>query len=370
MLEYLAPKRSPASHAVPNGALIATLLLQFRQFAAEYYQKNGKPTTELGAYDLVIKSVSRLYGTSSVADFGPLALKAVRQAWLDAGLSRSTINRNQRRLVRIFRWGVEEEMVDPAIWQALSAVQTLKKGRTTAAEPQPVPPVELDRVHATMEHLSPVLCAMIRLQLLTGMRPGEVCALRPIDIDRSNDVWVYRPLGHKTEHHNRSRTIYIGPQAQAVLTPFLFRDPTSHCFSAAESKEWYRQQASEQRKTPDSCGNVRGRRSGGFAKRKSTSRNPRAYFDSGSYGKGVADGCQKAWPAPDAIKGDADAVKAWHKRHRWSPNQLRHTRATEVRKKYGLEAAQVILGHASADVTQIYAERDADKARQVSLEIG
>ncbi len=56
------------------------------------------------------------------------------------------------------------------------------------------------------------------------MRPGEVCALRPVDIDRSGDVWEYKPLGHKTEHHDRSRMIYIGPQAQAVLTPFLFRD--------------------------------------------------------------------------------------------------------------------------------------------------
>ena len=42
----------------------------------------------------------------------------------------------------------------------------------------------------------------------------------------------------------------------------------------------------------------------------------------------------------------------------WAPNRLRHTRATEVRKQFGLEAAQVILGHAKADVTQVYAERD------------
>ena len=35
----------------------------------------------------------------------------------------------------------------------------------------------------------------------------------------------------------------------------------------------------------------------------------------------------------------------------WHPNQLRHTRATEVRKQFGLEAAQVVLGHAKADVT-------------------
>ncbi len=31
--------------------------------------------------------------------------------------------------------------------------------------------------------------------------------------------------------------------------------------------------------------------------------------------------------------------------------------ATEVRARFGLEAAQVLLGHTRADVTQTYAER-------------
>jgi integrase len=70
------------------------------------------------------------------------------------------------------------------------------------------------------------------------------------------------------------------------------------------------------------------------------------------------------------LKDDAEATRKWHNDHRWSPNQIRHTRGTEIRKLYGLEAAQVILGHASADVTQIYAERDADKARDIVRQIG
>jgi site-specific recombinase XerC len=41
------------------------------------------------------------------------------------------------------------------------------------------------------------------------------------------------------------------------------------------------------------------------------------------------------------------------------PNQLRHAHATEVRKRFGLEAAQVALGHETADLTQVYAERDS-----------
>jgi len=56
--------------------------------------------------------------------------------------------------------------------------------------------------------------------------------------------------------------------------------------------------------------------------------------------------------------------------NRWHPNQLRHAKATAVRKQFGLEAAQVILGHAAANVTQVYAERDFELARDVAKKIG
>ncbi|MBA3485154.1 MAG: tyrosine-type recombinase/integrase, partial [Pirellulales bacterium] len=58
------------------------------------------------------------------------------------------------------------------------------------------------------------------------------------------------------------------------------------------------------------------------------------------------------------------------KAHRWAPNQLRHSFATRVRKAFGLEAAQVALGHSSAAVTQVYAERDMAKGVQVAKAIG
>jgi site-specific recombinase XerC len=54
----------------------------------------------------------------------------------------------------------------------------------------------------------------------------------------------------------------------------------------------------------------------------------------------------------------------------WSPNQLRHSAATEIRRRFGLEAAQVALGHSKADVTQVYAERDMTKAAAVMREVG
>ena len=65
------------------------------------------------------------------------------------------------------------------------------------------------------------MARMVRLHLLTGMRPGEVCSMRLCDIDRSGDVWKYSPEGHKTEHHGRSRVILLGRKAQRILQPLL-----------------------------------------------------------------------------------------------------------------------------------------------------
>lgn len=63
-------------------------------------------------------------------------------------------------------------------------------------------------------------------------------------------------------------------------------------------------------------------------------------------------------------------VAAWRKAHHWHPNQLRHTYATKIRKEFGLEAAQVLLGHSRADVTQIYAERNQALAVGIAAKIG
>ncbi len=56
---------------------------------------------------------------------------------------------------------------------------------------------------------------------------------------------------------------------------------------------------------------------------------------------------------------------------RWHPHQLRHNYATDVRRRYGLEAAQILLGHSSALVTEaVYAERDLTKTMTIVRQIG
>ncbi len=49
---------------------------------------------------------------------------------------------------------------------------------------------------------------------------------------------------------------------------------------------------------------------------------------------------------------------------------MRHSAATAIRARFGLEAAQVVLGHAKADTTEIYAEKDAGLAMRIAAEAG
>src|SRR5207248_4732637 len=88
----------------------------------------------------------------------------------------------------------------------------------------------------------------------SGMRPGEVRRLRLAEVDRSGDVWVYRPADHKTRHKGKSRAVYFGPRAKAVLAAFVERrgnvDPDEPLFSPrAEREERYRAMRAA-RKTP------------------------------------------------------------------------------------------------------------------------
>jgi integrase len=81
-------------------------------------------------------------------------------------------------------------------------------------------------------------------------------------------------------------------------------------------------------------------------------RKPGEGYTTGSYNYAVRRACQKA------------GVPAWH------VHQLRHTKATEIRREAGLDAARAVLGHRSPQVTEVYAELDTSRAAEVMERLG
>ena len=345
--EWLARGRPTTGTTAQTEITVNEVMVAYWRHARVHYVKGGRPTTQQGLIRLALKPVKALYGKRPAVEFGPLSFKAVRQTFVDAGMTRKTVNGFVDSIRLMFKWAASEELIPESVHRALTTVAGLRQGKTEAPDRPPVQPVPDSDVEATLPHVPPIVADMVRLQRLTGMRPTEVCTIRPGDIDRSRDVWRYAPESHKTEHHGRSRTIFLGPKAQTIVTPYLNRPANAHCFDPRESEAVRLAERSRRRRTPLSCGNRPGTNDTGRRRAKMTGR-----YDKNSYRRAVQRGCLKA-NIP-----------------MWSPNQLRHAAATDIRRTYGLEAAQVSLGHSTADVTQVYAERDAAKAEQVARELG
>ncbi|HJN09844.1 MAG: site-specific integrase [Pirellulaceae bacterium] len=402
---YLGPHNSPQSHhryarliaewsaAAPKlreleqtSALdrltVAELTISYVEFANGYYvNPDGTPSTELGCMIDAMRPLGQLYGISLVRDFGPLALKAVREHYVTLGWSRSYINHAVSRIRRVFKWGVSNELVAPSVLQGLQTVDGLRKGRTQARESVPVAPVPPCSVDAVLSHVSRQVAAMIRLQLFTGCRPGEVVIMRACDLDMSDDIWVYSPDRHKTAWRGTNRQIYLGPKSQSIVRDFLTTCIDDYLFRPCDAVAEQRRRNSDSRKTPLNCGN----RPGTNRQRKPRTL-PGQQYSTVTYNRAIVRGCDIAFPPPEPLaRQEGETLKAWmnrltaeqqsdltawQKARRWSPNQLRHSMATEIRKQFGVEAAQVVLGHARADVTQVYAERNHQLAIEVMRKCG
>jgi integrase len=174
---------------------VSELILAYMRHADKHYRKpDGKPTRQTELVRLTMKPLKALYGRTLAAEFGPLALKAVRQRMIDQRtLCRMTINENVSKIKRMFAWAVENELVPPLVFHGLQAVKGLQAGRTEAKDHPPVRPVPQRFIDAVLAFCPPHVQSMIQLQLVSGMRPGEVCIMRPIDLDTSGRIWVYRP---------------------------------------------------------------------------------------------------------------------------------------------------------------------------------
>jgi integrase len=297
---------------------VAEPSLAYLHHCVAYYQKGGEPTSEVANVRRALAFLRDLYATTEARDFGPLALKAVRERIVGSGVSRRTANAYTHRVKAAFRWGVENELVPAAVWEALRAVKGLRKGRTVAPDHPRVKPATPSQIEAALRGAGEPVCTMILVQRLSGLRPGEVVQLCREDLDCESEPWEYRPAHHKTEHHDddgeeRTRLAFLGPQARALLAPLLARYPEGLLF-----------------------------------------RNPwtGGAYTTQLYTKWIQAACKAVGAEP------------------FTANQLRHTAATEIRRHAGIEGAQVILGHENLSTTEIYAEKDREMARGIMEKAG
>lgn len=389
-------RRAAPQAADSPGPTVLDLVRRYWAWAKTYYRPN-----EYGTLRVALRVLRRLYGSTPAAEFGPTTLRALREAMLQPGAaggggrprpawSRGYANHQVRRIVQMFRWAASRELVPAEVHAALKTVEPLKRGRCAAREGRRVGPARREIIDGALPRMNRQIRALVELQLLTGARPGELLGLRAADL-RTNGpsgVWTLALAEHKTALRGRERNIYFGPTAQRVLAPFLAgRPPMAFLFSPAEAERERRAALSAARATPLSCGNRPGTNRVERPKRAAGAR-----YTTASYYVAVTRACDEAFPPPERLRpavlpggarerleefearlsaGDRRELAEWRRAHRFHPHQLRHNAATEIRRQFGLEAAQVMLGHSSAVVTEaVYAERDASKAAEIARKIG
>jgi integrase len=240
---------------------------------------------------------------------------------------------------------VAKEMVPETIYRALSTVSGLQRGRTKARETNPIRPVSLHLVEETLPHLPPTIADLLRLQLRTGARSGELCVMRSCDIDMLGPVWLYRPNHHKTAHRGQGRVIPLGPTSQEIVKRYLKTNLEAFLFSPRDSMAALRMERRATRKTRVQPSQVN-------RKKSRPKREPGERYSSSAIAKAIAKACEK------------------HMLDHWHPHQLRHTKATEIRREFGLDHARAMLGQHSAQVAELYAELDLGKAVEVAQKLG
>lgn len=306
-----------------------------------------RPAGQHARYAVALRVLVRVCGQVPAAEFDDVRLEAVRLAmltgsWLTetdraklkgrlrhAGWCRTNAARHVARIKTVWRWAERRKLVPPGSWGNLRALLPLSgnlPGVRESPRRRATSRADLDAVlpHVQRNRRHRPAAAMLELQHITGMRSGEVCVMRPCDIDRETGptfdgvkVWLYRPHAHKTAHLGHTRIIALGPAAQAILAPWLLSCPADDAYL--------------------------------FRPRTS------ARYSVVSYAKCIAHACERA------------GVKIW-------AYGGRRATADRVRRAAGLETARAVLGHATTAETEGYCnigdELDIEAAARVAARLG
>ena len=319
-----------ASKPKLSGASLAELCAQYLVFAAGYYGESLR--SEFGNLMCAIKLLrTHVDDTIPVTTFSAVNIEELQSSLVKAGLSRSYINQTISKIKRIFKWGFTKKIVPLEAYHSVTAAAPLRKGRTKAPEKKKKKPIRKRQFDLVLAEVPKHIRDMMLIQRYTGVRSGSLVRAKAKQFreSRKHKMTIWKPR-LKTEWKDVELIIPIGPRCLEILKPYLeSAKPDDYLFSPKAS-------------------------------RKNPRYNDR--YSSGSF-------CHAIHRAIDKI--NKRLIASGGKRiAKWSPHAIRHLKGRRTREKYGIEAAQAILGHESIEATEIYSTRRQELARRVAKETG
>jgi integrase len=331
-LRIIARAEANGGEVVPDAGgdvTVSEVLARYLVYANERYDPAGR---EPENYALSFRALRQLYGSSLATDFDAAALEVVQLAmasgsWMNEeerkaltdrkkplGWCRNVVNQRVNRIRTCWRWAERQKLVPKGSHQHLCTLPGLPKNSRRVRHTAPRKPASREDVEAVAAKAHPRIAAMLRLEYLSGMRPGELRTMKMSELDRSNpDVWVYTPGRYKTQRLDNApeRRVYLGKESQAILQPWL-REDDGYLFQPR----------------PGKC-----------------------YSDYGM-SQAVSRACRRA------------GIKLVF-------YQTRHGCKQRVTREEGLDAARAMLGHLSLGTTNSYAAgQDEQLAIEVARKLG
>ena len=316
-----ASKRKPTTTVEQK--TVESICAAYCEHAQTYYRRaDGEQTSEVHLARLALRVLRDIYGSQSPAALTHADMLHVREVMASDGtLSRTTVNAYMARMRRMWTWALDAAMISATVKAELTQVQPLKPNRTQLREPVPVMPVSDADIEKTKAAMPENVADMVAVHRLTGMRPEEVCAMRWQFIDTTATPWVYRPPFHKTQWRGMIRAVLIGLRARKILKKYRDGNFDGCPFAPA------RVIANPPPK--------------GIHAHLPVKRGT-ACWNTGTYTFAVRSACVNA------------------KVDEWTPNRLRHSFATDIRKKHGIRMAGALLGHSDGSrITDGYSREAA-----------
>lgn len=310
----------------PAGVSVADLCALWDAHCREYYK--GSSTARNSVVD--VRLFRDLYGNAAVAELTHADMLRLRDALVRSGISRKTVNTRLWRVKYMLAWALDEALIPATVKAELTQVKGVRRGRSPAPEHAPVRPVDDATIEATVARMMPNTADMVRVHRLTGMRPCEVCGMRWSLIDTTRTPWVYRVPADANKNDwrgefGRPRVVLIGPRARETLERHRSGDVP---FSPMQAMAEHLAARRAARTTPF------------YGRADPDAHVPRELgerWTTDAYTRTIHAACARAGITP------------------WGANRLRHAFATEVRRKFGLEACRAVLGHTGGGcVTDIY----------------
>jgi integrase len=313
--------------------------------------------TEYSHYRIIVLDfLDKLYGDNfPIEDFKPRCLKLVREEMIQSRrFCRRIVNRYTQRIVSIFAWGVENDLVLEKTWRTLKVVKSVRKGKEGTFDNEERQPVSDDTIRRTLPFMPPTVAAMVVVQRLTGCRPSEIFNMRVGEIskDAASGLWYYIPGSHKTEEQIGKKVIPLGKPEQARIAPYLVgKDPSEAVFSPSTAMKERAETARAKRKSnvPPSQQQRDKRRAESPPNRKIGE-----IYNRDSYRRAVKYAIDK---------GNRQGYEIKH----WSPYLLRNSAATATELEVGLDESQALLSHTSADMTRRYSKAQLQIRKKLAM---